>query len=152
MTLEERYNAAGAETYVGKVRLQQAADVGAGKGVNFMDGDARGIWSPDSTAAPDAVQTEFTRNDAGAFRYGGGGKVAGTYTLTRWLKKGVEKGDTYLVNNRFTTISDVRNANTIIQKYNWLKNDATFIGKLSDISKPKVIGSPSGRAPSGLNG
>lgn len=156
MTLEERYNAATAETYVGRVKNLQAADRGAGDGVNFMDGDARGIWSPDATAAPDQVQSEFTRNAAGDFRYGGGGKVPGsadnTYALSRWLTKGVEKGDTYLTNNRFTTVNDVRNGGTLLQKYNWLKEDSTFAGKLPDLSKGKVIGTPSGPSPKGLNG
>lgn len=156
MTLEERYNAASANTYVGRVKNSQAADVGGNKpGVNFFDGDPRSVWSPDSTAAPDQVQNEFTRNAAGDFRYGGGGKQPGagtTYDLSRWLAKGVDKGDTYLSNNRFTTVSDVRNASTLLQKYNWLKEDATFAGRLSDISKGKVVGSPSGPSPAGLNG
>lgn len=152
MNLEERYNSAAANTYVGRVKQLQAADAGAREGVNFFDGDARGTWSPDSTAAPDQVQKEFTRNAAGDFRYDGGGKVPGTYTLSRWLQRGVEKGDTYLTNNRYTTVSDVRNANTIIQKYNWLKTDTNFVAYLSEFGKAKVNGSPSGPAPAGLNG
>lgn len=156
MTLEERYNAATNDTYVGRVKSLQAADVGGNNpGVNFLDGDPRNIWSPDSTAAPDQVQNEFTRNAAGDFRYGGGGKQPGsgtTYALSRWLSKGVEKGDTYLSNNRYTTVSDVRNAGTLLQRYNWLKEDATFAGKLPDISKGKVVGAPSGPSPKGLNG
>jgi hypothetical protein len=152
MTLEERYNAAGNETYVGRVKNLQAADAGAGSGVNFLDGDQRSVWSPGSTAAPDQVQTEFTRNNAGDFRYGGGGKVPGAYTLSRWLNKGIEKGDTYLSNNRFTTVSDPRNASTLLQKYNWLKEDATFAGKLPDLTKGRVNGAASGPSPAGLNG
>lgn len=156
MTLEERYNSATDNTYVGRVKKLQAAEVGAGRGVNFLDGEPRNSWSPDSTAAPDQVQTEFTRNAAGDFRYGGGGKVPGstdnTYKLSRWLTRGVEKGDTYLANNRFTTINDVRNAGTLLQRYNWLQENSTFAGKLPDLSKGKVIGSPSGPSPAGLNG
>lgn len=156
MTLEERYNAASANTYVGRVRSLQAAEVGAKDGVNFLDGDARNIWSPGSTAAPDQVQTEFKRNAEGAFRYGGGGKVPGspdnTYSLSRWLKKGVEKGDTYLVNNRFTTVSDTRNASTLLQRYNWLNEGKTFAGKLPDLAKGRVNGAASGPSPAGLNG
>lgn len=157
MTLEERYNNAAANTYVGRVKSLQAAEVGGdAPGVNFFDGDPRGIWSPDATAAPDQVQSEFTRNSAGAFRYGGDGKVPGsadnTYRLSRWLNRGVEKGDTYLTNNRFTTVNDVRNAGTLLQRYNWLQEDATFTGKLPNLSKGKVIGSPSGPSPAGLNG
>jgi hypothetical protein len=150
MTLEERYNAAGNETYVGRVKSFQAGGE-AGAGVNFLDGDGRGAWSPDATAAPDEVQTEFTKNAAGDFRYGGGGKVAGTYSLSRWLQKGVDKGDTYLTNNRFTTINDVRNANTIVQKYNGLSGK-DFITKLGELSKGKVNGGAVGPSPAGLGG
>lgn len=156
MTLEERYNSATANSYVGRVKNLQAADVGARAGVNFFDGEPRGVWSPDATAAPDQIQTEFKRNTAGDFRYGGGGKIPGsptnTYSLSRWLTKGVEKGDTYLSNNRFTTVSDIRNASTLLQKYNWLKEDQTFAGKLPQSSKGRVTGSPSGPSPAGLNG
>jgi len=152
MTLEERYNNAGADSYVGRVKSLQAADAGAGAGVNFLDGAARNTWTPDATAAPDQVQKEFTRNAAGDFRYGGGGKVAGTYELSRWLTKGVDKGDTYLTNNKFTTVSDVRNASTLLQKYNWMNEGKTFSGNLADISKAKIVGSATGPSPAGLNG
>lgn len=156
MNLEERYNQAAANTYVGRVRSLQAADAGAKDGVNFLDGDARNVWTPGSTAAPDQVQTEFKRNAEGDFRYGGGGKVPGsadnTYKLSRWLKKGTDKGDTYLTNNRFTTVNDVRNSSTLLQRYNWLKEDSTFAGKLPELSKGKVTGAPSGPSPAGLNG
>lgn len=156
MTLEERYNAASNDTYVGRVKSFQAADAGEREGVNFLDGDARNVWSPGSTAAPDQVQTEFKRNAEGDFRYGGGGKVPGspdnTYKLSRWLNKGVEKGDTYLSNNRYTTVSDTRNASTLLQRYNWMKEDSTFAGKLPELSKGRVNGSPSGPSPAGLNG
>jgi hypothetical protein len=158
MTLEERYNAATPNTYVGRVKNLQASDVGGNKpGVNFMDGDARGEWSPSTTPAPDQVQAEFTRNTAGDFRYGGGGKTPAatndkTYPLSRWLTKGVDKGDAYLTNNRFTTVNDTRNSGTLLQRYNWLKESDTFTGKLSNFSKGKVIGSASGPSPNGLQG
>lgn len=157
MSLEERYNAAGGETYVGRVRLRQAADAGAVDGVNFMDGDGRGSWSPESTAAVDQVQTEFKRGAEGDFRYGGGGKVPGspdnTYQLSRWLPRGVEKGDTYFVNNRYTTVNDVRNASTLVHKYSPLSGkrfDEAAI--LSELSKGKIGGSPVGPSPAGVNG
>jgi hypothetical protein len=161
MNLEERYNAAGADTYVGRVRLQQSAEAGAGAGVNFVDGDARGIWSPDSTAAPDQVQAEFTRNESGDYRYGGGDKnPAGTndksYPLSRWLSRGLEKAfgaDGYFTNNRFTTVNDVRNAGTLVHKYAPLGgkqfDEATI---LSELSKGKISGSPIGPSPAGLGG
>jgi hypothetical protein len=160
MNLEERYNAASENTYVGRVKKLQAAEAGPGPGVNFVDGDPRSVWSPDSTAAPDQIQTEFTRNASGDFRYGGGGKVPGspddTYALSRWLTRGLEKAfgaDGYFTNNRFTTVNDVRNASTVVHKY------APISGKrfdesaiLSELSKGKISGSPTGPSPAGLGG
>lgn len=158
MTLEERYNAAGLNSYVGRVKGLQAAEAGSGPGVNFVDGVARSEWSPNSIAAPDVVQTEFTRNNSGDFRYGAGGKTPGSpansYLLSRWLQKGLEKAfgpDSYYTNNRYTTVNDVRNANNKIHAYAPLPNK-DFIGNLMEMSKGRVNGSPSGPAPSGLNG
>jgi hypothetical protein len=152
MTLEERYNAAGANTYVGRVRTLQAADVGGNKpGVNFMNGEGFTGTPP----APDQVQTEFTRNNAGDFKYAGGGKVPGSpdnkYVLSRWLTKGVEKGDTYLTNTRFTTVSDVRNASTLLQRYNWLKDTNKFIGTLAEGTRGRITPA-TGPTPAGLQG
>jgi len=126
-------------------RTKQAADVGPINGVNFMDGDPRS-----GTPAPDQVQTEFKRNTAGDFRYGGGGKVPGVYSLSRWLARGTTKGDTYLTNNKFTTISDVRNANVKVQKYGWLTSGETFIGKLGVDPKARVQGPSGGPSPASL--
>ncbi len=159
MNLEERYNAAGNDTYVGRVKEFQAADAGARAGVNFLDGDGRAEWSPSAEAAPDVVQEEFTRNAAGAYRYGGAGKTPagtndGSYPLSRWLARGVEKGDTYFTNNRFTTIGDVRNApGTTVHKFSPLEGkrfDESAI--LSELSKGKIGGAASGPSPAGLNG
>lgn len=158
MTLEERYNQAAESTYVGKVRAQQAADAGPRNGVNFMDGDGRGTWAPGQTPPPDVVQNEFKRGAAGDYRYGGGGKVPAatnnkSYPLSRWLQRGVEKGDTYFTNNRFIAIGDVRNApGTVVHKYSPL-SDNNFIAKaLQELAKGRVNGSASGPAPTGLNG
>jgi hypothetical protein len=156
MNLEERYNAASNDTYVGKVRLQQAADVGVGAGVNFLDGDGRSRWSPATTARPDVVQTEFTRNAEGNFRYGGGGKSPaltnnGSYPLSRWLARGVEKGDAYFANNRFTTIGDIRNATgTIIHKY-WSATNKKF-QNADTWANTRITSSPGGPSPAGLGG
>jgi hypothetical protein len=167
MTLEERYNAASADTYVGRVRALQAAEAGAGRGVNFFDGDARSTWSPDTTAAPDQFQEEFTRNNAGAHRYGGDGKAPGSaandYSLSRWLDKSLNiafggVGPTtqptgYWNNNRFTTVNDVRNAGTLVHRF------APVTGKrfdesalLSEMARGVISGAPSGPSPAGLNG
>jgi len=163
MNLEERYNAAPESTYVGRVRARQSADAGAGPGVNFVDGDPRGVWSPDGTAAPDQVQAEFTRNALGDYRYGGGGKEAaatndGSYPLSRWLARGVEKAfksaDSYFNNTRYTSIGDTRNApGTLVHKYAPLDGkqfDEAAI--LSELSKGKISGAPTGPSPAGLGG
>jgi hypothetical protein len=159
MNLEERYNAASENTYVGRVRARQAADAGAGPGVDFFDGDGRAAWSPTATPAPDEVQTEFTRNNEGDFRYGGGGKAPaltdnGSYPLSRWLARGLEKGDAYFANNRYTTIGNIRNApGTVVHKY-WSTDGKRFdeAAILSELSKGKIGGSPVGPSPAGLGG
>jgi len=165
MDLLERYLKSPDTTYVGKVRTTQVGVDSSGKditslkrGVNFFDGVGRAPGNP----APDEYQTEFQRNAPGDFRYGAGDKVpAGTndksYPLSRWLSTALDKafGPTgYITNTRFTTIGDVRNApNTLVHKY------APLPGRefkqspiLSQLSKSKIIGSPSGPAPSGLQG
>lgn len=166
MNLEERYNSAGENTYVGRVRTRQAADAGSGAGVNFFDGDARSEWSPGSEAAPDSIQKEFTRGAAGDFRYGGGGKEPGAgddYLLSRWLDKSLKiafdgQGPSrlptgYWNNVRYTTVNDVRNAATALHNY------APLDGKkfeeaaiLSELSKGKITGTAAGPSPAGLNG
>lgn len=158
MTLEERYNQAAESTYVGKVRSQQAADAGDRGGVNFMDGDARGSFQAGQSPPPDVVQNEFKRGSAGDYRYGGGGKVPAatnnkSYPLSRWLEKGVTKGDTYFTNNRFISIGDVRNApGTVVHKYSPLADKDFINNTLQELAKGRVNGSPSGPAPAGLNG
>ena len=69
MTLEQRYNDAAANTYVGRVRTRQAAGSTETNGVDFMDGQPKLSTSPE-----DAYQTEFKRNPAGAFKYGAPGQ------------------------------------------------------------------------------
>jgi hypothetical protein len=159
MNLEERYRTAAASSYVGKVRTTQAADAGAGQGVNFLDGNSRPQFQPGSVAAPDEVQDEFTRNVAGAFRYGGGGKTPAStndksYPLSRWLPAGTDKGDTYFTNNRYTTISDVRNApGTIVHKFSPLAGKAFDVSAvLSSFAKSRISGGAAGPSPSGVNG
>jgi hypothetical protein len=156
MNLEDRYKAASADTYVGKVREQQASGA-AGFGVNFMDGQGRGVWDPSVTAAPDQYQEEFKKNASGDFRYDGGGKVPGTsYTLSRWLDRGLEKGDEYFTNNKFTTIiaGDTRNGpGRLVHAFSPLPGK-TFSESaiLSTFGKGRLSGGASGPTPGGLNG
>lgn len=155
MTLEERYNSAGVNTYVGRVKSLQAADVGARPGVNFMDGVGRGK----NNSAPDEYQTEFKRNAEGDFRYGGGGKTPAatnnkTYPLSRWLPKALNKAfgaGGYFLNNRYTILNDVRNSQVKVHKFAPL-TDKDFTSALTFLSKSRVIGSSAGPSPAGLRG
>lgn len=145
MNLEERYNSAAPSSYVGRVRDGQSSEAGAGPGVNFMDG------TPRTAPGPDEVQREFTRNNAGDFKYGGGGKVPGTYALSRWLTRGLEKARDYFTNNKFTTIAqgDTRNApGTQVHKFSPLpgkKFEESSI--ISELAKGKINGPASGPTP-----
>lgn len=143
MTLEERYKASSENTYVGRVRSKQAAIgpdgkdlTGVTRGVDFLDGKPKS-----APTAPDQVQDEFTRNNSGDFRYDGGGKIPGAnagdpktqYKLSRWLTKGIEKGDSYMTDIRFTTVSDIRNGtNNLIYKYSALIGKK-FAGGASEV-------------------
>jgi hypothetical protein len=145
MNLEERYKSAPESTYVGRVRDRQEESAGAIQGVNFMDG------VPRTQPGPDTVQREFTRNAGGDFKYNGGGKVPGTPGLSRWLTPGLEKGDDYFTNNKFTTIlaGDTRNApGTLVHKYSPLSGkkfqEASI---LSALAKTKILGAASGPTP-----
>jgi hypothetical protein len=166
MNLEERYNNASENTYVGRVRARQAAEAGAGPGVNFLDGDTRGTWSPGTEAAPDTIQKEFTRGAAGDFRYGGGGKEPGagdSYLLSRWLDKSLKIAfdgvgpsrlpTGYWLNSRYTTLNDVRNQGVKLHNYAPVSGKAFSEAEiLSELSKGKITGAPSGPSPAGLNG
>jgi hypothetical protein len=57
MDLKTRYESAAASTYVGKVRTTQEADVGVGRGVDFMDAGA-------GKGNPDNMQSNFQRRAA----------------------------------------------------------------------------------------
>lgn len=99
MSLIDLYTAATDTSYVGRVRLTQAGirsatpdgtstDTALTRGVNLMDAFRR------TRGGDDTMQTEFTRNDPGAYKYAGGGKIPGTGTgensasnLTRWTSK-----------------------------------------------------------------
>lgn len=76
MTLEERYNAAAATTYVGRVKATQEASVGAGRGVDFMDAGA-----PKGNAA-DSMQSNFQRRASDDTVVTQGGDATNTYTAS----------------------------------------------------------------------
>ena len=90
MSLEELYNSADTTTYVGRVRTTQASDANVINGVNFLDGTKRG-----RAAVADQFQTEFTRNEPGAYVVGGAqGSVPTTnnktYAMSRWTQKSLK--------------------------------------------------------------
>ena len=146
MDLLTRYTAATSPT------IAQVKTIGtaASPGVNFWDGGPR-----TRTPAVDTVQKEFTPNEAGTLTTPAATNNK-TYPLSRWLKVGVEKGDAYLANSRFTTISDVRNApGTILHKFSQLPNKSFFAnGGLSAFAKTRANPNSSGYGPgpAGING
>ena len=73
-----------------------------------------------------------------------------SYPLSRWLAKGVDKADSYLV-DKFKQLNDVRNGNKAIHQYDWRTAGNSFAGK-SATAKSRIDGSPAGRAPGGING
>ena len=93
MSLEKMYNDAAPTSYVGTVRDRQSSTATGAQLVNFLDGKAR-----TRTAQADEFQTEFTRNEAGAYVAGGAqapelqpsnssNSDAGPQTNTRWTNK-----------------------------------------------------------------
>lgn len=160
MNLEQRYLNADPATTAGKVRTLQEETVGANTGVNFLDGD--GV-AP-KAVPPNTYQTEFKRNVAGAFRYsaaGQNGQRPGTDTTEDIESTGPNKGLT-----RWTTTA-LKKAflggnSSLLTKYRTFKGKnyhdyspligQDFTTRLPDLTKAKVIGSPSGPAPSGLAG
>lgn len=92
MSLEQMYNDAQAGTYVHSARTKQAEEAGS-RGdflVNNLDGTRR----PSRNAA-DEFQTEFKRNEGGAYVTGGAqGTVPPTndksYTVSRWTPRSLK--------------------------------------------------------------
>jgi hypothetical protein len=113
MGLKELYESAAsgdaANTYVNANLAQRFATGATGTnitGVNFFDGDRVPRTNTETdedgneteVTAPDEYQTQFIRNPAGAYRYGGSAKVPGIATavgaesaeapeLTSWTRK-----------------------------------------------------------------
>ena len=146
MDLLTRYTAATSPT-IAQVKTIGAA---ASPGVDFWDGVPR-----TRTPSVDTVQTEFTPNEAGASNTPALTNDK-SYPLSRWLPVGVQKGDAYLTNARFTTIGDVRNApGTILHKFSQLADKSFFAaGGLSEFAKARANPNSSGYGPgpAGING
>ena len=118
MNLEERYAAAGMDSYVGRVRLLQEESTTNKRGMNSMDGTPRQVGNN----APDEYQEEFTRSAPGTYRYGKNGNPGARdttdYPLSRWTANSLKiafdgVGPTtqpvgYFGNPRFTTYKGVQ--------------------------------------------
>lgn len=91
MSLEQMYNDAASNTYVGTVRTRQesGASVTGAPIVNFLDGNPTQPYRQGVAGAPDEFQTEFKRNRPNQFKASGAqGVVRGdTQTYTRWSDK-----------------------------------------------------------------
>jgi hypothetical protein len=164
MSLEKLYLDALPTSTAGKVRALQEEAVGAKPGVNFLDG--AGV-AP-RAVPPNTYQTEFTRNNAGTFRYnaaGQNGQIPGTDTtediesvtastgLTRWtttaLKKAFLAGNSSLL-KKFGTFKG-----RTYHNYSPLADKSFFAaGGLSEFAKSRVTPSTGdyGPAPAGLAG
>ncbi len=163
MTLEERYNnASPTNTYVGMVRTKQEEAVGAGAGVNFLDGEP----VAQKALPPNAYQREFTRNAAGALKYGAvgqNGQIPGSDTtddtsritpstgLTRWTKTALEKA--FLSGNSSLLSKYKLFKGTTVHKYTPVDDFKKILnGQTIKTAYSTVTGVPSGPAPTGLQG
>jgi hypothetical protein len=167
--LEQLYKASKENTYVGRVLKFQEASAGAGRGVDFFDGNPRPARDAEGNPAADEYQKEFTRNAAGDFRYAGGGKEPGTESLpklsslSRWTEKSlniafggsgpVNLPTGYHASTRFTTLSDTRNAAVKLHKYTPARTEGySEAAIVPGISQGFITGPASGPSPSGLRG
>lgn len=174
MTLEERYNNASANSYVGRVRSRQANDAGAGAGVDFMDGQPKkGVNSEDK------YQTEFIRNDAGSLKNGkpgqngqtpgSSGDLTGLKGLSRWTadalniaftKAGAGLESIWNARKGFKSSqtvkwSDPTDARTVYNSYHRWTPSTGFINSLSatdgiNSTQSRVKTTPKGPSPAGF--
>lgn len=117
MTLEERYNNAASNTYVGKVRTTQAADYGAKSGVDFMDAGAKPLGTADS------IQSNFQRRTSDDVTVVQGGDDTKTYGAGEL--KGVSRWYGRALNYAFTDPAAIANGITNSQ---WTTFKAKRVG------------------------
>jgi hypothetical protein len=129
MNLEQRYNTAPENSYVGRVRTKQAADVGVGIGVNFMDA---GYASPGGATA-DTMQSNFQRRASedknftrGAETTIAAGELKGA---SRWYGRALNfaftnpgSTSTGLTNSQYTSFKGMRTGT----KDAWVDNPSFF--------------------------
>ena len=150
MSLEQLYNDARPNTYVGTVRTRQEASATGASLVNFLDGQPK----TRSTQA-DVFQTEFTRNRPGQYVAGGaqGIQRGTTQDYTRWTDKSFKlafdgEGPPTLANgfytNRFRTDPST---NSLVHMYTPAVGKS--FGDANNSAKARIASSPSG-APTGF--
>ena len=175
MSLIDLYTRATENSYVGRVRLQQAGITQNGgdnnnltDGTNFFDGTAR-------TRVPtaDQFQTELTRNRPGALKYDASGQngqtpgssrsVTGLGGLSRWTANALNIGfkDAQVrpgktsIHNRFKVFkgNDRWNGKTNFHLYNPVEADKQFNKVLStQFQKDRATAGTPSPSPAGLQG
>lgn len=159
MSLKTLYEEAAPNTYAGLVRTKQAADAPANQTlVNFLDGQAKGIYRKGRPLSQDQFQTEFTRNSERSFLSAGaqGPARSENQTLTRWTDKAFKiafdgEGPSQLKNGFYTnqfrsTYIDVDGTQKQVHAYTPLAGKR--FGDVNANAKARIVSSPSG-APTG---
>jgi hypothetical protein len=157
MSLEQRYNQAAANTYVGTVRTRQAANAPVNQTlVNFLDGQPK---TRANSNAADEFQTEFTRNAPGTHVAGGAQGISRNpnQSYTRWTNKSFKlafdgQGPSQLANGFYTnqfrpTYADINGTQRQVHMYTPAVNKR--FGDVSTAARRRIASSPSG-APTGF--
>ena len=152
MDLKTRYENAPDTTYAGRVRTTQAADVGAGSGVNFMDA---GYASPGGATA-DTMQSNFQRRASEDKTYTRGAEttvLAGELKgASRWYGRALNfaftdpsSTSTGLTNSQYTSFKSIRPNTKDVWADNpsffhrW-KPSAEFRSSLSGLAQTRATG------------
>jgi len=128
-----------------------------GKGVNFMDGQARGPWNYDSSEVDDVWQKGFVPNSGPIDPATTNTKA---YPLSRWVKGKEElafsgKGPPGLTggyhrNTRYTTLNDIKNKDILL--HNYTPRDKEGFADVDTWGKTRVTAGPTSTSVRGLQG
>jgi hypothetical protein len=158
MDLKTRYETAPETTYAGRVRTGQAADVGVGAGVNFMDA---GYASPGGATA-DTMQSNFQRraSEDKIFTRGTETTIAAgdLKGATRWYGRALNfaftnpsSTSTGLTNSQYTSFKGIRPGTKDVWADNpsffhrW-KPSAEFRSSLTGLTQTRATGRKPTRA------
>lgn len=144
MSLEDMYNGASSETYVGTVRTRQSPGATGLPLVDFLDGQPR----TRDDAGTDEFQTEFTRNAPNAHVAGGAQGVQRSGPLTRWTAKAFNlafggEGPPALLNGFY----EARFRRAGAKEVHFYTPEGNTFGNTNASAKSRLDSSPSG-APS----